>query len=163
MVIGSWADAGEVGGNRSYGTYGAYRTYGRRYAEWAGCSGEFLAAVDGVEVEERAEGNDAGRVDLGVGDVVVALDVIEVHGVGDARLLIEVAEVAGEVRVVDDAAEVALEVAVIDGVEAHERAEEPPVGFDDARAEEKALRGEAGVEFIERGEEQVAGAFVFGL
>ena len=77
------------------------------------------------------KGDDTGRIDVVVGDVVMPLDVVEVDGVGDAVGLIEVFEVAEEVRVVDDAPEVALEMAVIDGVEAHEGDEQAPIGFDE--------------------------------
>ena len=66
------------------------------------------------------KGDDTGRIDVVVGDVVMPLDVVEVHGAGDAVGLVEVFEVAEEVRVVDDPPKVALEMAVVDGVEAHE-------------------------------------------
>ena len=66
------------------------------------------------------EGDDTGWIDVVVGDVVMALDVVEVDGVGDAVGLIEVFEVAEEVGVVDDPPEVALEVTVVDGVKAYE-------------------------------------------
>jgi len=77
------------------------------------------------------KGDDAGWIDVVVGDVVMPLDVVEVYGVGDAVGLIEVFEVAEEVRVVDDPSEVALEMAVINGVEAHEGDEQAPIGFDE--------------------------------
>ena len=77
------------------------------------------------------KGDDAGWIDVVVGDVVMPLDVVEVYGVGDAVGLIEVFEVAEEVRVVDDPPEVALEMAVIDGVEAHEGDEQAPICFDE--------------------------------
>ncbi len=70
--------------------------------------------------------------------VVVALDVIEIDGVGDAGLLIQIHQVTLQVRIIDDAADVALEMAVIDGVEPNECAEETPVGFDDAIVEQVA-------------------------
>ena len=77
------------------------------------------------------KGDDTGRIDVVVCDVVMPLDVVEVHGVGDAVGLIEVFEVAEEVRVVNDPPDVALEVAVVDGVEAHEGDEQAPIGFDE--------------------------------
>ena len=66
------------------------------------------------------EGDDTGRIDVVVGNIVMPFDVVEVHGVGDAVGLVEVLEVAEEVRVVDDPPEVALEMSVVDGVEAYE-------------------------------------------
>ena len=77
------------------------------------------------------KGDDTGRIDVVVGDVVMPLDVVEVDGVGDAVGLIEVFEVAEEVRVVDDPSEVALEMAVVDSVEAYEGDEQAPVGFNE--------------------------------
>ena len=77
------------------------------------------------------EGDDASRIDVVVGDVVMPLDVVEVHGVGDPVGLIEVFEVAEEVGVVDDPPEVAFEMAVVDSVEAYERDEQAPIGFDE--------------------------------
>ena len=77
------------------------------------------------------KGDDAGWIDVVVGDVVMPLDVVEIYGVDDAVGLIEVFEVAEEVRVVDDPPEVALEMAVVDGVEAHEGDEQAPIGFDE--------------------------------
>src|SRR4051812_20825803 len=75
-----------------------------------------LAPVRRPEVELRSLGDDPRRVDLRMRRVVVALDVVEVDRVGDARLLVEVAQVAGQVCVVVDAPQVALEVADVDGV-----------------------------------------------
>src|SRR5688500_8334310 len=95
-----------------------------------------------AEIELRAERHDSGGINLRVGDVVVPLDVIEVNRVGDARLLIKILQVTVEIWEIDDAAEIAFEVAVINRVEAHQCAEEPPVGFDDPGAEKIAARGE---------------------
>ena len=77
------------------------------------------------------EGDDTGWIDVVVGDVVMPLDVVEVHCLGDTVGLIEVFEVAEEVRVVDDPPEIALKMAMVDGVEAHEGDEQAPVGFDE--------------------------------
>ena len=76
------------------------------------------------------EGDDAGWIDVVVGDVVVPLDVVEVDGIGDAVGLIEVFEVTEEVGVVDDPPKVAFEMAIVDGVEAYEGNEQAPIGFD---------------------------------
>ena len=77
------------------------------------------------------EGDDTGRIDVVVGDVVMPLDVVEVHGVGDAVGLVEVFEVSEEIRVIDDSPEIALEMAVVDGVEADEGDKQSPIGFDE--------------------------------
>lgn len=39
------------------------------------------------------DGHDAGRIDVFVRDVVVALDVIQIHGIRNARLLIQVEQI----------------------------------------------------------------------
>src|SRR5882672_11233762 len=53
--------------------------------------------------------HDAGRVHVALAAVIVPLDVVHVDGRGDALLLVEVAQIVGEVRVVGDAAQIALE------------------------------------------------------
>ena len=79
----------------------------------------------------RTKGDDTGRIDIVVGNVIMPFDMVKVHGVGDAVNLVEVLEVAEEVRVVDDPPEVALEMAVVDDVEAHKGDEQAPIGFDE--------------------------------
>src|SRR5690349_2893422 len=87
------------------------------------------AAMRRREVQYRADRHDLRRVDGTMAHVIMAFDVIEPHGPGDARKLIEIAREAPQVRVLVDVAQVALEVAVIDGVEADQRREEPYVGL----------------------------------
>ena len=90
-----------------------------------------FAAVGGREILVGTEGNDTGWIDVVMGDVVMPLDMVEVHGVGDAVALIEIFEVAKEVGVVDDPPDVAFEMTVVDGVEAYEGDEQAPIGFDE--------------------------------
>ncbi len=75
------------------------------------------------EIERRANRDDAGGINFRVRHIIVTLDMIEVDGLGDTGLLIQVHQVTLEVRVVDDAADVAFEMTVINRVEPHERAE----------------------------------------
>ena len=82
--------------------------------------------------------------------VIVPLDVVEVHGVGDAVDLIEVAQVAPQVRIVDDPTQIALEMAEIDSIEPDERDEQAPIGFERLRSEQIAPLGEPRLEQIER-------------
>src|SRR3954470_1144049 len=100
---------------------------------------EPVAVVRRGEVELGAERIDAGRVHLELAAVVVPLDVIDAHGLVDARYLIKIAKVIRQVRVIPDAAQVALEVAVVDRVEANERGKQPPVGLGHARAGDVSL------------------------
>ena len=90
-----------------------------------------FSAMGGGEILVRAKGDNTGRIDVVVGDVVMPLDVVEVHSVGDAVGLIEVFEIAEEVGVVDDPPDVAFEMTVVDSVEAYEGDEQAPIGFDE--------------------------------
>jgi hypothetical protein len=101
---------------------------------------EPLASVWAGNVQRRTDRNNAGRVDIVVRDVVVPLDVIKVYCLGDPGLLVKISHISVEIGIVNDTADVALEVAVIDRVEANEGAEEPPICFYDAIAEEIPVR-----------------------
>src|SRR4051812_16793608 len=81
------------------------------------------------KVQRWANGYDARRVDIGVRDVVVPLDVIEIDRPGDVRLLVKIAQIVVEIGVIDDAPQIAFEMSVINRIEPHQRAEEPPVGL----------------------------------
>src|ERR1700722_8670982 len=85
------------------------------------CSAEAGAVVRRAGLEYRPDRHDAGRVHVAMAAIIVPLDVIEVHGLGDARHLIKLTQVIRQVRIVDDPAQVALEVAIIDRVEADKR------------------------------------------
>ena len=87
----------------------------------------------------------------------MAFDVIQVHGFSNARLLIEIHQVALKVLVIDEAPDIALEVPVVDRIEAYQRAEKPPVRLDDASAKEKTACGQAHLQFIERSEQRATG------
>ena len=82
-----------------------------------------------------AERDDAGGIDFAMGQVVMPLDMVEVHRAGDAVGLIEVFQIAEQVRVIDDASDIAFEVAVVHRIESHQRDEQPPIGFNECRAE----------------------------
>jgi hypothetical protein len=60
----------------------------------------------------------------------MTLDVIEIDGISDARLLVQIHQIALQIWVIDDSAQVALEMAVIDRVEPNKRAKKPPVRLD---------------------------------
>src|SRR5579884_3329691 len=114
-----------------------------------GSAGETVAAMRRVQVLDRAERHDACGIDVIVSDVVVALDVIEIDGVGNSVLLVEMFEVAEQMWVIGDAAEIALEMAVINRVEADECHEQAPIAFDDLCPAQKTLSAQPGVELIE--------------
>ena len=83
--------------------------------------------------------DDAGRVDVIMCHIVVPLDMVEIDGLGDAVGLVEIFEITEQAWVIDDATEVAFEVAVIDRIESDQGDEQPPVRFDEFRAEEITL------------------------
>ena len=78
----------------------------------------------------RPQRHDPGRIDAQMARVIVMLDVEEVDGVGDARPVVEFAEIAAERGIVPDLPQVTLEVAEIDRIEADQgggqRAASPP-------------------------------------
>lgn len=82
-----------------------------------------------------ADRNDAGRIDVVVRDVVVPLDMIEIHGLGDAGCLVQVFEIPEKVGVINNPSDIALEMSVIHRIKANQRDEEPPVGFHKLLAE----------------------------
>ena len=54
--------------------------------------------------------------------IIMALDVIDVDGLGDSRLLIKIEQIALQIRIIDDPPQVAFEMAVINDVESNQRA-----------------------------------------
>ena len=88
------------------------------------------------QIKGGADRNDARGINFGVRHVVVTLDVIEVDGSGDPRLLIYINQLNLHIRIIDDAPNVAFEVAVIDDIEPNECAKETPVRFNNALAEQ---------------------------
>ena len=74
---------------------------------------------------------DLCRIDIIVCDVIVTLDMIEVHGFRNPFLLKQILEIPEQVRIVDDPPDVALEVTVIYRVEPNQRREQVPIGLRD--------------------------------
>jgi hypothetical protein len=80
----------------------------------------------------------------------MTLDVIEIDGVGDARLLIQIHQIALQIWVIDDSPQIAFEMAVIDGVEPNERAKKSPVRLDNAIPKQVSTFRQTLFEFVER-------------
>src|SRR5262249_2441870 len=116
-----------------------------------------------VQVEQRAERNDPGRIDLVVSYVVMTFDVVQIHGVGNARLLIEIAQIAIEVRVIDNPPEIAFEVAKIDGVKTNQRAKETPIGFDDSIPKQVTTGGQSLFKLVQRAKDRTSGFLISAL
>jgi hypothetical protein len=92
--------------------------------------------------------------------VIMTLDVINAHGLRNARLLIKVEHVTVEVGIIDDPPQVAFEMSVIDNVEPDQRAKQSPVGLHDSVPKQIATGREAFFHLVERIEQLLAGAFV---
>lgn len=82
-----------------------------------------------MKIEVGADRNDGCRIDGAAALVIMALDVLEVDGLGDAGFLVNVSGVRGERQIIDYTRPVALEVVDIDRVRSHQRREEPNIGF----------------------------------
>src|SRR5260221_2060375 len=98
------------------------------------------------EVELRPDGDNARRVERRVALIIVPLDMREIDGRSDARVLVELAGIISEVRVVDEPPHIAFEMPYIDGIKAHERCEQPPIRFSQALAAELSLGSEPAFE-----------------
>jgi hypothetical protein len=97
--------------------------------------GQMLPTMRSGQVLLRADWDNTGWVDVVVRDVVVPLDMVEIHSFGDTTGLVQVAKIAGEVGVVGNPSDIALEMAVIDRVEPNQRDKKPPVGLHEFRSE----------------------------
>ena len=69
------------------------------------------------------------RVDGVVTVVIVAHDMVHVHRLCHAGPLEQLARVGPQVWVIVDPLSVTFEMQVIDGIKAHQRREQPPIGF----------------------------------
>src|SRR5690554_1515888 len=118
--------------------------------------------VGGGQIQLRTQRDDPSRVDAGVAVIVVLLDVIKMHGVGNAGLLVEIPQVAVEVFIILDTTQVALEVPVIHRIKANQGGEKPPVGLGDLVAGQIALPAQPLFELVQH-PEQIAKRFFIGL
>ena len=109
-----------------------------------------FAIVRFSQIKRRTDGDDSSRINFSVRHVIVALDVIEVHGLCDTRLLIQIHQITLQVWVISDAPQIALEMAVVDGIEANKRAKKSPVRLDNSTWKEIPTFRQALFEFIER-------------
>jgi hypothetical protein len=127
--------------------------------EWTASEALAVMGIEPVR-EVWTLGNDAGRIDVGMDFVIVALDVIEVDGVAETGCLEEVARIRPEHGHLRELLTVALEVPVINGIETYKSAEEAYVDFGDRVADEVTLVAETVTQLIESREENVIGPLV---
>jgi hypothetical protein len=64
-----------------------------------------FATMRAAQVLVRSERHDSRGIDRVMRHIIVPFDVIEIHGVGDAVILVEVFEIAEEVGVIGDTSE----------------------------------------------------------
>lgn len=95
---------------------------------------EMVSPMRCRQVLFRSDRDYASRIDVVVGDVVVPLDMGEIHSVGNSIGLVEVFEIAEEVGVVSDSSKVTFEMPIVHDVESYQGDKEPPVCFHDLRS-----------------------------
>ena len=83
----------------------------------------------------RSDRDYASRIDVVVGDIVVPLDMVEIHGVNYPIGLVEVFEIAEEVWVVGDSSKVTFEMPIVHDIEPYQGDKEAQVGFHKFRSE----------------------------
>src|SRR5262249_3912689 len=125
-------------------------------------AGQTLASMLCGEVEHGTERNDPGWIDRAVALVIVPPDMLEIHRLGDAGPLIDVARKGGQIRIVAQPPDVALEVPDIDRVEADQCREQADIGFGQAVSEQEAPIGKAMLEPVQCVEQRHDG-FLVGL
>src|ERR1700712_2430973 len=99
-----------------------------------------------VPVQQRPERHDAVRIDGRMTLIIMGLDVPEIDGLAEARLLKEKSCVVPKRFVIGDAAQVAFEMTVIDGIETHQRGEQADIRFGERVADQEALLRKSGFE-----------------
>lgn len=97
--------------------------------------GQTVTPMGRRQVLVGADWDDTGRIDIVVCDVVMPLDMVEVHGIGNTVGLVEISEIPEEMWIVDDSSDIALKMSVVDRIEPNQRDKETPVGFHEFRSE----------------------------
>jgi len=111
-------------------------------------------------VEIGAFRHNPGRIDVGVHNMVVLLDLYKINGVAEARRLEQIPGIGPQHRHLRQLLSIAFEVAMVDGVEAGQRGEQPDIGLGDAVANEIALIRQSVRQPVESGEQPVVGRIV---
>ena len=98
-------------------------------------SGQPLTPMGYGQVLVGTDRDDTGRIDIVVRDVVMPLDMVEIHGLGNTVGLVEISEIPEEIRIIDDSSNIAFEMSVVDRIEPDQRDKKAPVGFHEFRSE----------------------------
>ena len=104
--------------------------------------------------------HDPARIEVGMHDVIVLLDLYEVGGVTEARRLEEIAGVGPEHGELAQLVPIALEVIVVHRVEPDQRREEPDIRLGDRVSHQVPLTAQPLGEPIEPGEQAVVRGLV---
>lgn len=99
-------------------------------------------------IESRSHGDNARRVNVPLA-IVARLDQFEIRSLFDARPLVELAQVVGEIGVVLKAIKVTLEMTVVNEIESQQCRKGPPVGLGDSLSNEIAALGKPFLQGIE--------------
>lgn len=100
---------------------------------------QMFPAMGRAKILIGAEWNDTRGVNVIVGDVIMAFNVIHIHGFGHVIVLIEIFEVAKQIGIINDAPDITFEMSVIHRIESDERYEQTPICFHRVHAKEKPL------------------------
>src|SRR5688500_11103466 len=74
--------------------------------------------------------NNARGINIIVGHIIMALDMIEIDRTRDPGLVVQVAQVSVEMGVINYAPQVAFEMSVVHGIESDQGAKKTPVALD---------------------------------
>src|SRR5690606_41847486 len=88
--------------------------------------------------------------------VVMLLDMLEADRLGNARPLIEFAQITGQVGIILDTPDIALEVTVVDRIKPHQRGEQSPIRLGNALPSQVSPLREQAVEPVQGREQRPA-------
>ena len=99
--------------------------------------------MGGVPVDVWIDWDDAIGVNRIMAIVVVADDMIHIHRLGDALILVELAGIGPKIRIIYDALAVAFEMQVINAVKTQEGWKQAPIDLGEPVAHDIALARQA--------------------
>lgn len=98
--------------------------------------GQMVTSMWCGQILAGSDRDNTGGIDVVVRHVVVPLNMVEIHRVGDALGLVEILEIPEEIGVIDDSPDITFKMSMVDGVEPNQRDKESPVGFHKLQPEE---------------------------
>ena len=101
-------------------------------------------------VQHRPNRHNPVRIDAVVAVIIVPGNLVEMHGFGHPRPLIQRTGIGPEVRIIDDPRPVAFELPMIDRIEPDQRGEQPPIGFGQFVAQQVAVLPQMALQPVQR-------------